>query len=122
VPEFPTAAHAVAFLLARVSRRAAQFGAIADTYGPNLTYADSAGIERLRAAVIGEQKWLEATVKVLGVVIQAAAAAQDDLAGVINRVGLALSMSVTNVLDRHPQIGEGFRDELEAEFRKVVAV
>ena len=75
VPEFTSAAEAAKYLVDRVTRRAAQFGHLADSYGRDLTYSDAIGVERLRAAVAGERQWLESLTKVLGVLAQAEQAA-----------------------------------------------
>jgi len=75
VPEFASAGDAARYLIGRVTKRAAQFGALADTYGDNLVYSDAVGVERLRAAVAGERQWLESFAKVLSALAQAEQAA-----------------------------------------------
>jgi hypothetical protein len=71
VPEFASGSDAARYLVSRVTRRAAQFGALADQRGDDVTYTDRSGTERLRAAVIGEQKWLDSLARVLGALAQA---------------------------------------------------
>jgi len=74
VPKFASGGDAARYLVSRVTRRAAQFGALADQHGNDLTYTDKTGNEPLRAAVIGEQKWLDSLARVLGALAQAEAA------------------------------------------------
>lgn len=78
VPEFRSAGDAARYLLGRVSHRAAQFGAVADGLGDDLTYTDRAGIERVRAAVAGERAWLDSLARVLAIAAQAEAAGRGD--------------------------------------------
>jgi hypothetical protein len=124
LPEFKSGAEAARYLLERVHRRSAQFARLADQYGDSLTYADRGGVERLRAAVTGEQRWLDSLAKVLSVAVQAEAAqrAQAGTASVfIDRVGLALEYAMTNVSRRYPQL-PGLREEMSAEFDKLAKV
>jgi hypothetical protein len=124
LPEFKSGAEAARYLLERVARRSAQFGRLADDLGDRVTYADRAGVERLCAAVAGERAWLDSLAKVLSVAVAAEAAqrAQAGTAsGVIDRVMLALELSMTNVARRYPQL-DGLREEMSAEFRQVAKV
>jgi hypothetical protein len=82
VPEFASGGDAARYLVSRVTRRAAQFGALADQHGNDLTYTDKTGNERLRAAVIGEQKWLDSLARVLGALAQAESAGRDTASAV----------------------------------------
>jgi hypothetical protein len=75
VPRFASAAEAAKYLVDRVAKRSAQFGALADELGANLVYSDAIGVERLRAAVAGERQWLESLTRLLGVLVQAEQAA-----------------------------------------------
>jgi hypothetical protein len=121
LPAFKSGSEAARYLLERVSRRAAQFGTLADREG-SLTYSDRAGVERLRAAVAGERAWLDSLTRVLTVAVAAEAAQRAQArtaSGVIDRVLLALELAMTNVSDRYPQL-DGLRDEMAAEFTKVV--
>ncbi len=74
VPEFTSPGEAARFLLTAVTRRAMQFGALADQLGENMVYTDKAGVERLRAAIDGEREWLTVMGRVLGLAV----AAQDN--------------------------------------------
>ena len=38
---------------------------------------------------------------------------------VVDRVVMALQLAITNVAWRHPELGDGFRDEMDREFRQV---
>jgi hypothetical protein len=74
LPEFASAAEAARYVVERVSRRSAQFGALADQHGNDAIYRDRAGQERIRAAFTGEQKWLDSLAKVLAIAATADAA------------------------------------------------
>jgi hypothetical protein len=121
VPEFTSAAQAMNYLVTRVTRRAAQFGNLADEYGQSLTYSDRGGTERLRASVVGEQRWLDSLAKVLAVVVagETAAAAQASPAEDIARLAHAVSTAITNVIMRHPEWGPPA--EVHAEITATVA-
>lgn len=77
VPEFTSAGEAARWLLQRITARSAQFGRLADQRGDDLSYTDAGGVERLRAAVLGEQAWLGSLSKVLAVVVNAESAGRD---------------------------------------------
>ena len=75
VPEFASAGEVGNYLLGQVTRRAAQFAALADQLG-TATYTDRAGQERTRAVITEQRRWLEAMSKLLGVASAAAAEAR----------------------------------------------
>lgn len=126
VPRFASASEAAKYLVDRVTKRAAQFGHLADSYGRDLTYSDTLGFERLRAAVAGERQWLESLTKVLGVLGQAEQAANrtdySTLRGqlVEDIVETYNSALVTVLLRRHlfqgPDLGE-FTAEVWKQFK-----
>jgi len=72
VPTFASAGEVGNYLLGQVTRRAAQFGALADQLG-TATYTDKAGQERIRSVITEQRRWLEAMSKLLGVATAAAA-------------------------------------------------
>src|SRR5258707_7753251 len=59
VPEFASGADVARYLLERVSRRSAQFGALADAHGDRIVYTDRAGREQVRAAFSQERRWVD---------------------------------------------------------------
>ncbi len=75
VPEFRSPGEAARFLLTAVTRRAMQFGALADQL-TSATYMDRAGQERVRAVLAEERRWLDSMVKLLGVAVVARSAAE----------------------------------------------
>ena len=61
-----------------------------------MIYADRSGIERIRAAVIGEQKWLDSLARVLSVAAQAESAGRGT-ASAIETFKMAVSLLTTDV-------------------------
>jgi hypothetical protein len=101
VPEFTSAAEAARYLVGRLSRRAAQFGALADQHGDDAIYRDRAGQERIRAAFTGEQRWLGELARVLTAVAQADAARQRasaDHEALFGRLAGAMQHAVADAL------------------------
>ena len=127
VPEFTSAAEAAKYLVDRVTRRAAQFGHLADSYGRDLTYSDAIGVERLRAAVAGERQWLESLTKVLGVLAQAErAAGRTDYSALrsqlVEDIVACYNSALTTVTLRRrlfdgPDLGE-FTDDVWKQFKR----
>jgi hypothetical protein len=74
--------------------------------------------------VIGQQKWLESLARVLGVLVQAdaaaAAAAKSTPEDLLDQVSQVLSIAMTNLALRHPEHA-GLHDELVTDFRLAAA-
>jgi hypothetical protein len=80
VPTFTSAGQVGSYLLGQVTRRAAQFGQLADQLG-TAVYTDKAGQERIRAALAEERRWLDSMTKLLGVAAAAGPAGTSEPAG-----------------------------------------
>jgi hypothetical protein len=103
VPQFASATDVARYLLERVSRRSAQFGALADASG-DVTYTDRTGRERVRAAFAEEQRWLGSLAKVLGVMVTSAHEERSAAAvggEMVDAIVMALSAGVADALLRY---------------------
>jgi len=125
VPEFRNPAEAARYLVQRVTKRAAQFGALADQLGDGLVYADGIGIERMRAAVAGESAWLNNLTKVLAVAAAAEqAAGRTDYSELRNQiledVAFVLKTCLTTIAIRHHLDPAAFEKSFFDVFNKTV--